>query len=204
MLSYRTRIDQYLSWKLLGNCLRVMQHLYFAFRNKPAVLETSSWYWRRGTENSACTCSYQRAPQSFLSASDLLLVPWPKLSTVVIPGTSPSYPFLLLGFSYPEPSSPQWKDTERFSLSTLCLREENIPNPSQTPKRIRKPLPMVLLQVAVLCKSSDRGKGSEGVWTSCTSAVTCSHLTFSCPLFLWLQWTPCSMHWNDSGELCWS
>lgn len=57
VLSYSTKIDQYLKWKLLGNCLRVRCSIYaFSSATSHAVQEASSWCWRRGTEIVAYVC----------------------------------------------------------------------------------------------------------------------------------------------------
>lgn len=178
-----------------------MQHLCFSFSNKPAVPETSSWYWRRGTKNSAYVCFVIREHLKWC-ANRLILVSWPKLSTAVTAGTShPTRSFCWV--SAGQSLLPQSGKILDF-LFRSCVWVEKKPQTKPNKKPIRWFFPMILLQVAVPCKSSDRGEGSEGVWAhGCTSAVTHSHLTFSCPLFLW-QCTSCAMHWSDSGEMSWS
>lgn len=137
-----------------------MQHLLFSFSNKPAVPKTSSWYWRRGIKNVASICLITREHlKASLSANDLILMCWPKLSTVVITGAS--HPILSFCWvSAIQSLLPHSGKTLDFLFRPCIWGGKNLtqPNPKKNQPPIGKSLYMILLQVAFLCKSSDRGK----------------------------------------------
>lgn len=161
-----------------------MQHFCFFFSNKPRSARGQFLILEKGAAKMLHVCLITRKLLiTSLSANNLILVPRPKLSMVVI--ACPSHPTLSLCWVSASKSILPYSGKPFDFFPRPCMwGEKKKANPS--PCFFTGGIPMSVLW---------QRQGAEGVWTpGYASVVIHSHLTFSCPPFLWLLGRHCSVH----------